>query len=179
MIDTLWALGRRLEVEGYDTPFAQILQAKDYPNLDAAKDAIRQAGEALAAAPLPAELTPMVFGFAGYGHVSQGAQEILDLLPHRQIEPEELMGLDQDTPGLIKVVFAEQHMAKPVDPAGSFELQEYYKHPELYRGDFAKLCALSDRAGELHLLDSAISAAHHTRAVARPLRGRQETEAAR
>jgi alpha-aminoadipic semialdehyde synthase len=80
----------------------------------------------------------MVFGFAGYGHVSQGAQEILDLLPHRQIEPEELMGLDQDTPGLFKVVFAEQHMARPVDRTGSFELQEYYKHPELYRGDFAK-----------------------------------------
>ncbi len=138
MIDTLWALGQRLRVEGYDTPFAEIRQAKDYPNLEAAKAAIRQAGEPLAETALPAELTPMVFGFAGYGHVSKGAQEILDLLPHRQIEPKELMGLDQDTPGLFKVVFAEEHMAKPVDPAGSFELQEYYNHPELYRGDFAR-----------------------------------------
>ena len=138
MIDTLWALVRRLKVEGFDTPFAEIQQAKDYPNLEAAKTAVRQAGEAISQTPLPTELTPMVFGFAGYGHVSKGAQEILDLLPHEQIEPAELMGLDPSTPGLIKVVFAEEHMAKPVDPAGSFELQEYYNHPELYRGDFAK-----------------------------------------
>ena len=138
MIDTLWALGRRLTVEGYDSPFARIRQANDYPNLDAAKAALQQAGEALAAVELPAELTPMVFGFTGYGHVSQGAQEILDLLPHRKIEPAELIGLDQDLPGLVKVVFAEQHMAKPIDPDGTFELQEYYQHPELYRGDFAR-----------------------------------------
>jgi len=138
MIDSLWALGQRLQVEGYDTPLAQIHQAMDYPDLDAAMAAIRQAGEALAQAELPAELTPMVFGFAGYGHVSKGAQEILDLLPHRQIEPEELTKLDKDTPGLVKVVFAENHMAKPLDPDRSFELQEYYQHPELYRGDFAR-----------------------------------------
>jgi alpha-aminoadipic semialdehyde synthase len=138
MIDTLWALGRRLKVEGFDTPFAQILQAKDYSNLDAAKAAVLQVGEAITRTPLPAELTPMVFGFAGYGHVSKGAQEILDLLPHKQIEPGELMGLDPSTPGLVKVVFAEEHMAKPIDPSRSFELQEYYDHPELYRGDFAK-----------------------------------------
>ena len=138
MIDTLWALGRRLKVEGFDTPFAQILQAKDYSNLGAAKAAVLQVGEAITRTPLPAELTPMVFGFAGYGHVSKGAQEILDLLPHKQIEPGELMGLDPSTPGLVKVVFAEEHMAKPIDPSRSFELQEYYDHPELYRGDFAK-----------------------------------------
>jgi saccharopine dehydrogenase (NAD+, L-lysine-forming) len=138
MIDTLWALGRRLHIEGHDTPFAQIRQAKDYPNLDAARTAIRAAVEALERASLPAELTPMVFGFAGYGHVSQGAQEILDLLPHRHIEPQELSAIDQNTRGLVKVVFAEQHMAKPRDPGSSFELQEYYKHPERYRGDFAR-----------------------------------------
>ena len=44
MIDTLWALGRRLEIEGYETPFAEIRQAKDYPNLGAAMDAIRKVG---------------------------------------------------------------------------------------------------------------------------------------
>ena len=138
MLDTLWALGRRLKLEGYDTPFAEIRQAKDYPNLDAAKSAVRRVGETISKTALPPELTPMVIGFAGYGHVSKGAQEILDLLPHKQIEPAELMGLDPDTPGLVKVVFAEEHMAKPVDASRSFELQEYYKQPELYRGDFAK-----------------------------------------
>lgn len=138
MIDSLWALGQRLQLEGYDTPFARILQAKDYPNLSTAMAGVRQAGEALVQTDLPAELTPMVFGFAGYGHVSKGAQEILNLLPHSEIDPEELMGLDPGTPGLIKVVFAEQHMAKPLDSTRSFELQDYYQHPEHYRGDFAR-----------------------------------------
>ena len=138
MIDSLWALGQRLKVEGYDTPFERILPAKDYPDLDAAMAGIREVGEELSRTELPTELTPMVFGCAGYGHVSQGAQEILDLLPHGEIDPEELMTLDPNSTGLVKVVFAEQHMAKPIDPARSFELQDYYDHPDLYRGNFAR-----------------------------------------
>jgi len=39
MIDTLWALGRRLEWEGIHTPFSAIRQAYQYESLDAAKRA--------------------------------------------------------------------------------------------------------------------------------------------
>ena len=178
MIDTLWALGRRLEAEGYDTPFAQILQAKDYPNLDAAKDAIHKTGEALAAASLPAELTPMVFGFAGYGHVSQGAQEILDLLPHRQLEPEELMGLDSDTPGTHEGGLCRAAYGQASRPGRIVRAAGVLQASRALPRRFRQVRPLPDRAGELHLLDSAVPAAHHSRAVARPLRGRQKTEAA-
>ena len=34
---------------------------------------------------LPKELTPFIVGFAGYGNVSRGAQEIFDILPHEVV----------------------------------------------------------------------------------------------
>ena len=44
-IDTLWTLGRRLAWEGIENPFQGISQASTYPNLDAAKEAIRDVAE--------------------------------------------------------------------------------------------------------------------------------------
>jgi alpha-aminoadipic semialdehyde synthase len=39
---------------------------------------------------------------------------------------------------LIKVVFKEEHMAKPLDAGRPFDLQEYYDHPERFRGTFER-----------------------------------------
>jgi alpha-aminoadipic semialdehyde synthase len=138
MIDTLWTLGRRLEAEGRATPFAAIRPAHEYDDLDAAKAAVSKAGEAIGRDGLPESLTPMVFGFAGYGNVSQGAQEIFDLLPHAEVPPERLEEVSRVSggPALVKVVFEERHMVVPVGD-GPFDLQEYYKHPERYEGVFA------------------------------------------
>ncbi len=140
MIDSLWALGQRFAAEGHLTPLAKIHMAHTYPGLDAAKEAVREAGQAIAEDGLPLELGPVVLGFAGYGNVSQGAQEIADLLPHRVIEPAELPDTLRafDPRELTKVVFKEEHMAQPSEAGHAFELQEYYQHPERYRGVFAR-----------------------------------------
>ncbi len=142
MIDTLWALGQRLSIEGIDTPFASVRRALEYPDLEAAKEAIRKIGTRIKADGLPSSITPFVVGFAGYGNVSRGAQEILDLLPTRTIKPEELLPStadDIDAANLIlKVVFKEQDMVEPLDETHAFDLQEYYDHPERYRGVFSQ-----------------------------------------
>ncbi len=140
MIDGLWLLGQRLSSEGHETPLAAIKQAKEYSSLEEAESRIREAGEALGRKGLPSSLPPLVVGFAGYGNVSQGAQEILDLLPHREVTPEELPGLCDraDNSGLWKVVFKEEHMAEPRDPGRSFVLQEYYDSPEQFQGIFSR-----------------------------------------
>ncbi len=140
MLDSLWALGRRLEHEGFDTPFARLQPAHAYADLAAAERAVDAVGRAIASQGLPIEIGPLVFGFAGYGNVSQGAQAILDRLPHRSLEPEQLAETLRapDPKRVTKVVFAEQHMVRPLDPQQPFALQDYYQHPERYRGVFGR-----------------------------------------
>jgi alpha-aminoadipic semialdehyde synthase len=140
MIDTLWALGQRLNCEQIETPFNTIRQAYAYDNLDAAREAVRQAGDRIRDEGLPTGLAPLVVGFAGYGNVSQGAQDIFDLLPHEVIEPDELAEVFEREPDphtLYKVIFKEEHMVESLDPDRPFVLQDYYDYPERYRSRFA------------------------------------------
>jgi alpha-aminoadipic semialdehyde synthase len=81
MIDGLWALGRRLELEGHTTPFAELRPAHAYADLDEARAAIAAAGERIRDRGLPETLHPLVFGITGTGNVSSGEREILDGLP--------------------------------------------------------------------------------------------------
>ena len=140
MIETLWALGRRLAWEGIETPFREIQRALDYPDLEAAKEAIRRVGKEIATSGLSKELSPLVIGIAGYGNVSRGAQEILSLLPVREIEPGEVLSLfageNPSDRELYKVVFKEEDTVERIDSERPFELQEYYDHPERYQGVF-------------------------------------------
>ena len=140
MIDTLWALGQRLDHQGIRTPFAEIRRALDYRDLDDAKNHIARIGDTIRRDGLPEQVAPLVIGIAGYGNVSKGAQEILDLLPVEQIEPEELSGVHASSrlgrTVIGKVVFEERHMAMPADPDQPFDLQTYYSHPERFRGRF-------------------------------------------
>jgi alpha-aminoadipic semialdehyde synthase len=138
MIETLWGLGQRLAADGVDTPFARVKHAYEYRDLGAAKSHLRELGEEIARDGLPAALSPLVIGFAGYGNVSQGAQEVLDSLPVGDIS---VQGLPLAAAGkarkhLIKVVFKEEHMVEPVDPGGRFDLLDYYENPAGYRGRF-------------------------------------------
>jgi alpha-aminoadipic semialdehyde synthase len=142
MIDTLWALGRRFRWEGITTPFEHVRQSIDYVDLAAAEKAIQEVGEEIAVRGVPAAVSPVVFGVAGYGHVSKGAQEILDLLPVETLSSDTLtssasgLGSGIDSRRVGKVVFAEEHMAEPAAPGASFQLQEYYQYPERYRARF-------------------------------------------
>ncbi len=161
MIDTLAVTGQRLAALGHANPFASLQLAHRYADLDAARAALGAAGEALKAAPLPEALRPFVVGFAGYGNVSRGAQEILALLPTEEVSPAALQALVEagDAPGdrVYKVVFKEEHL---VEPRGDepFELQTYYQHPERFRSIFAP---------QLHRLNVLINAIYWTEAYPR------------
>ena len=87
MIDSLWALGQRLAHEGFDTPLSQVQMAHAYDSLNDAKQSIKSIGEQIKKQGLPKTLGPVRVGFAGYGNVSVGAQEIFDLLPHQTLQP--------------------------------------------------------------------------------------------
>jgi len=141
MIDTFWALGRRLDLEKAANPFSAVKRAIEYPGLAAAETALAEAGGKIAAGGLDDSMIPLVIGFTGYGHVSQGAQELLRNFPVEEVAPKDLAVLFRDPPAgakerIYKVVFREEHMAEPATPGQSFDLQEYYKHPEKYRSKF-------------------------------------------
>ncbi|RME73572.1 MAG: hypothetical protein D6784_11730 [Chloroflexi bacterium] len=141
MIETLHALGQRLQWEGYTTPLAEVRHAYEYGDLPTAQTAIREVGRKIVEEGLPVELTPLVVGIAGYGNVSRGAQAILDLLPAREISPAELLTLEHDDDQhrniLYKVVFKEQDTVAPREPGHPFDLQEFFRHPERYQSRFA------------------------------------------
>jgi alanine dehydrogenase len=139
MIETLHALGRRLEWEDYSSPFRGVKPAYHYRDLEHAKSELQEQGLSVRSG-LDPDLCPMVFGFAGYGNVSLGAQEIFDLYPHEEIEPGELEDLfrrkSPPRDRLFKVVFKEEHLVQPHLPGAEFELQDYYANPENYRSVF-------------------------------------------
>jgi len=141
MIDTLWALGKRLQWEKVPNPFIKVRQAHRYESLHQAAQVIDEVGNKIKTEGLPDSLAAFVCGFAGYGHVSRGAQEIFDLLPTKEISPEELLamgkGSQHSRKHVYKVVFKEEHMVEPVSLKHSFELQDYYDHPEKYRSKFS------------------------------------------
>ena len=141
VIDTLWALGQRLDMEGLSTPLDQIRRGHEYNSLAEAKEHISRVGKQLAGGGLPGSLSPLVVGVTGYGNVSLGAQEMLDLLPMRTVEPHQLKGLTSADGPLVKVVFREEHMVEKMDQAdepAAFDLQDYFDHPEGYRSVFSR-----------------------------------------
>jgi saccharopine dehydrogenase (NAD+, L-lysine-forming) len=137
LIDTLWALGQRLRQEGIKNPFVDIRQTIRYASLVEAKEAIQKVGWAIHNHGLAPSLTPLVFGFTGYGHVSLGAQEIFDLLPFEVLAPAELEGLSKKGNGsgnkVYKTVFKEEDMVVPKPGRPDFDLQDYYRNPRNYR----------------------------------------------
>jgi saccharopine dehydrogenase (NAD+, L-lysine forming) len=139
MIDSLCALGRRLEAEGVESPLAMIRPAHNYPGLAAAVEDVKRVGELLRRAPLPEHLRPLTFGVTGYGNVSMGAQEILDHLGVDEVSVDELAEAAASSEATaIKTVFREEHLVQPIPGSGSFHLEHYYKHPEGYTADFTR-----------------------------------------
>ena len=141
MINSLWALGLRLKEAGYSSNLVKLKQAHHYHSLNEAKDDISAIGQLIAENGIPHELRPFVIGFTGYGNVSQGAQEIIGLLPVKEISPAKLLELHRrkKLPDNIiyKVIFKEEDLFEHVD-GEPFELHDYYANPQGYRSKFEK-----------------------------------------
>ncbi len=138
MIDTLWGLGKKLKSKGKKTAFSEIKRTTEYANLEDAKNHIRYVGTKIKEEGFPKKMLPVIVGFAGYGHVSSGAQEILDILPVEEIAPVQLEKMDAHYSNnlIYKVVFQEKDMVEPKKEDKEFSLQEYYAKPELYQSIF-------------------------------------------
>uniref|UniRef100_A0A7N0UWS0 Saccharopine dehydrogenase (NADP(+), L-lysine-forming) n=1 Tax=Kalanchoe fedtschenkoi TaxID=63787 RepID=A0A7N0UWS0_KALFE len=151
MIDFLRGLGQRYLSLGYSTPFLSIGASYMYSSLAAAKAAVISVGEEISTLGLPMGICPLVFIFTGSGNVSEGAQEIFKLLPHKFVKPSQLqeifkrekdqMQLEPASKRVFQVygcVVTCQAMAEHADPGKTFDKADYYAHPEHYRPVFHK-----------------------------------------
>jgi saccharopine dehydrogenase (NAD+, L-lysine-forming) len=139
-VETLHALGRRLEYEGIRTPLLHIEPPHRYPDLAEIEASLKKAGEEIRKHGLPEQLAPLVVGIAGYGNVGAGAAEIIDMLAPESITPSELpkmggrTGAKRDV--VYKVVFREQDTVEPAQPGASFSLEDFFRNPGSYRSRF-------------------------------------------
>jgi saccharopine dehydrogenase (NAD+, L-lysine-forming) len=144
MLDTLHGFGLKLQARGVASPFARIRQAYQYASLEEAKAEVAAIGAEIDEHGFPAELCPLIVGFAGYGNVSRGAQEIFDLLPHKVLSAAAMLEMHEnfsnDNLNLFKVVFSEDDMVRARE--GAFDLQDYYARPEKYVGKFEEYLPL-------------------------------------
>ncbi len=138
MIDALWTFGQRLKWKKIDTVLSEIKQTINYKDLDHAKGHIKEITDKIKKEGLADSITPFIVGFAGYGNVSKGAQEILDILPVKEINPDKLKSIHKNYSNktVYKVVFKEEDMVVPNSSDKKFNLQEYYNSPHLYHSIF-------------------------------------------
>jgi len=139
MVESLWTYGQRLLKQNQlNTPLSEIKHAYEYRDLEEIKEHLNLIGDKIKQNSLPEEITPLIVGFAGYGNVSLGAQEILDIFPCKEIEPDEIKDVFKNHSNNIiyKVIFKEDNIVKPVDENKTFELLDYYKNPDKYESQF-------------------------------------------
>lgn len=139
MVDTLWAFGQRLlHYHNINSPFASIKKTYEYPDLQTLKKHLAELGKQIERKGINENLAPLIVGFSGYGNVSKGAQEIIDLFPLVEIKPKQIPSVFDDPSNtcIYKVIFKEEDLVRPKDPSQSFNLQEYYTHPELFESKF-------------------------------------------
>jgi alpha-aminoadipic semialdehyde synthase len=137
--DTFRVLGERLESKGITpNPFAGMKPTLECKDLSEVRKQFEALGERITDMGLPESMIPFVVGFAGYGNVSRGAQEMFDILPYEDVEPAQLSKISSPKSNILyKCVFKEEHMVEPKEEGVEFELQDYYKHGgEKYQGVF-------------------------------------------
>ena len=90
MVDTLWTLGKRLNLLGTQNPFDFIPQAVEGQDLLSVKNILRKVAKKIEIEGTPKIIPPIIVCFLGKGKTAHGAREIFDILPHSNIKLSEL-----------------------------------------------------------------------------------------
>lgn len=147
MVESLSAYGRRLTLDGVANSFSRIEQPYRYGSLEECLSVVRDVASEIKRDGLPPEIAPFICGITGYGNVSRGAQEVLDLLPVVTVSADQLRmsgpsGLPPSPQKMYKVVFEEKDMFRQRDPSKPFHLQDYYRNPQNYCSSFMEVAPM-------------------------------------
>lgn len=140
-IDFLQGMGEFLMSRKFFTPFIYTGLSYMFATLEDAKQSILNVGNLITQKHLPKEICPFVIGFTSNGRVSKGAQEIMKLLPHEFIDPDDLENLVDNkknvrTDIVYLTVIEAKHMYRHKD-SKSFDKDEFYKNPKNFESVFA------------------------------------------
>ncbi|KAG7155794.1 Alpha-aminoadipic semialdehyde synthase-like [Homarus americanus] len=138
MINILNGLGLRLLALGHHTPFMHIGPAHNYRNTEMARQSIRDTGYEVSLGMMPKSIGPLTFIFTGTGNVSQGAQEIVQELPHEYVTVKALKKVaEHGSTNKVYVceVSRRDHLVRK--DGGKYDAVEYEEHPERYISVFA------------------------------------------
>lgn len=132
MIDTLWALGNKLRLKGFENPFENIKQSVNVGTLAQIKNILSETGDKIKIDGTPSALPPFIFCILGRGKTSTGAKQILDMLPCENITLNELPEIYQKASRkkIYKLVLKVYDM---------FKLKEKFKEEFTGNEDFEKV----------------------------------------
>ena len=144
-IDILAGLGSFLLNKGIGSPFLNIPQSYNYLNIDHAKSHIRTVSSQIECYGLNPSISPFIIGVTGTGRCSEGAIEILKMLPHEFIQPNEMKDIitlakkspEKYNKNVYIVIFKHEHMVESINKSnGTFNKKDYYANPNNYKGIF-------------------------------------------
>lgn len=95
-VDFLRGIGEFLLEKKFSSFFINVGAAYMYENYDDMKDMLSKVGNNITTRGLPAEFAPYVFAVTSRGKVALGALEVLELLPHEYVEPDQLDSIPKD-----------------------------------------------------------------------------------
>jgi alpha-aminoadipic semialdehyde synthase len=140
MMDSFQALGRRLLLKDFSTPFLNTPPSILHHNLREVKRSVGILRDRLEAEGLPADLEPLVFSITGKGgNVYSGVREIFDMLPHEVISLEDLPDLQNQSGPHYKVygvALGSEDIYQRTDD-GCFDRKDFQQNPCLYESTFA------------------------------------------
>lgn len=142
MIDSLWALGRRLAWEGIPNPFERLRRPLEYEGLKEAEGAITEIGTSIKRSGLPPAIAPLVCAITGQGRVSRGASRILRLLPTNKVRQADLPELfargRYSNRAVYRVELTLADLFEPRVAAGRFDWYHYRRYPERFTSRLAR-----------------------------------------
>jgi alpha-aminoadipic semialdehyde synthase len=138
VMDFLQGLGKYLLMRNMSTPFLYQGFAYMYRDLKDIRTEIAKIAGFIVNGGLPDPIVPMVWGVLGNGRCSLGVQEMLSLLPHQVLNPDQLASLKVGPESKFQiyiVVFPVQKLYSRND-GGRFNRQEYEQNPGMYESVF-------------------------------------------
>ena len=121
--NAMWTYGRR-------TSLFELKRAKDCFDLKVLKQEFAKV-----------QLPSAKIILTGGGRVAKGAMEVLDGMSIRKISPDQFLNQSFSYPVYCQLDSEDYHSRKD---GGSFDLDDFYIHPENYKGDFLKYAQRAD-----------------------------------
>ena len=140
-VDSLFYFGKKLEWKGLRNPFSSLKPANEYSSLKALKQSVIKAADIIHRKGIQKKISPFIIGITGHGHVSEGAQEILELLDPIEIHPKDMLRFVRHQKKMLrhlyKIVFLREEKLRAKNQKG-FYFEEYLQHPERFESNLDK-----------------------------------------